>query len=192
MILKKQGIGLAMAGLLVGGIIGGGAVSLLRSQPDFSMRYTEASSAFDVSNDRVLAGWADNVFSGKVTAKLGQETVSETSDYPLTLWSVEVISNIKGNLTGTVTVAQQGGYLKDSNTLMLMEDDTLLAPGQEYLFVSRSRQGKHWLVPVYGDTPLPEASFQENKNVHNRWETAVKNQLKDAWKEGFRYTPPRD
>ncbi|MEZ0072268.1 hypothetical protein [Planotetraspora sp. GP83] len=192
MITNRIAITLSVASLFVGAIVGVLVMQLLHRDPAFLVTYADPRHAFDVGDDRVLAGWADNVFTGKVVAKAGQEAISTSSKFPITLWSVEVTSNIKGNLTGAITVVQQGGYLEDANTLTLMEGDALLAPDHEYLFVSRGRQGRHWVVPAYGDIPFMDGSVEGNASLRDRWQTAVKNQLPDAWKKHLEYTPNRD
>ncbi|GGL06866.1 hypothetical protein Sme01_67260 [Sphaerisporangium melleum] len=191
MILKRSVAASALIGLLVGGVAGGAATGWFRNAPEFSVQRVHASHAFDVGNDQVLAGWADNVFVAKVSAKQGQEKMSTTSKMPVTLWSAEIAENYKGDLSGTVTLAQQGGYVQETNSLLLMDDDALLEPGREYLFVSRQSKGRHWIVPHYGDIPLPDPSLRTSVDLRNRWKNAVARQQPDAWKEGLTYTPER-
>ncbi|MEV8634695.1 hypothetical protein AB0395_23865 [Streptosporangium sp. NPDC051023] len=111
------------------------------STPEFSVARGHAALAFDATDDRKVAGWADDVFIGKVVAKQEQTTAPRTK-FPLTLWSVEVVENFKGDLSGTVTVSQYGGYDAKTNTLRLMEEDTLLEPGQQYVFATNANKEK--------------------------------------------------
>lgn len=194
MIFKRSVAGAVLLSLLVGGVAGWAAAGLFQGTPEFSVKRMQASHAFDVGDDQILAGWADNVFIAKVVAKQGQEKMSDVSEMPLTLWNAEVVENFKGDLSGTVTLAQQGGYLEGTNSLHLMEGDTLLEPGHEYLFVSRHSkpEGRHWIVPHYGDIPVPDASLSENDSLRDRWKNAVTRPRPDAWKENLLDTPSGD
>ncbi|HWM91945.1 MAG TPA: hypothetical protein VN493_14360 [Thermoanaerobaculia bacterium] len=111
------------------------------------------SYAADVENPRVLAGFADNIFLGKVMVK--QNTVYRKGhrDMPWTPYEVRVTKNIKGELGGAVSVLQEGGYSPEDGRTYLVNRDQLLKPGAEYLFVTRAdgASNMHVLVPVYGD-----------------------------------------
>lgn len=58
-------------------------------------------------NKRSFVGLADNVFVGKVEASDGQHV--EGRDL-YSLFKVQVISNLKGQLAGQITVSQIGGH----------------------------------------------------------------------------------
>lgn len=73
------------------------------------------------ADDRILVGASHNVFIGKVVGRLGVQT---TAVGPITQFSVQIISNIKGALKGIVTVEQEGGY--ENGTLYVMEDSDML------------------------------------------------------------------
>ena len=89
--------------------------------------------AADLSSDPILLGASHYVFVGKVISQ------TETVDYPMgprTQYSVEVISNIKGEVSGTITVEQEGG-MKDG-TMQTIEDAFLfLEPGSTYILATR-------------------------------------------------------
>ena len=125
-------------------------------------RYSQALYSFDVANDRELVGVAHNVFVGKVIAQTG----TTTDPYLRTQFSVEVLENIKGNLTGTVTVSQKGGYehFEGKQYLIITKGDKLLVPGESYLFVTKvSDFGGHLLVPVYGDLLIKDQTDRQDK-----------------------------
>lgn len=133
--------------------------------------------AFDVTDDRKLVGFADNVFVGRVAERAGSEG-STGSGIPYTLFSVEVLQNVKGNLDGMVTVAQEGGYAPAAGCVMLMEDDPLLKPGQEVLFVTRY-DGRHRRYQIttsgYGDVRVRNRAHRED--IVRRFEEAAKDQV---------------
>ena len=85
----------------------------------------------DFSDDRRLAGFAQDLFVGRVS---GEGRTDDTEPVIQTDFPVEVLDSIKGPARGTVVVAQQGGYLPASNELRVMENDQLLEPGRTYLF----------------------------------------------------------
>lgn len=148
------------------------------SKIEQSVFRVQASSVTDVSDDRRLVGFADNVFIGRVQEQL--ETHSPDNIFPETLFSVEVIKNIKGELTGTVIVNQQGGYSEEDKVIYLFEDDTLLEVGKIYLFatlVGGNDKWKEWhtLIPVYGDIPIEK---EENIGVYvEKYELAKREQI---------------
>jgi len=101
--------------------------------------------AADFSNDKILMGASHNVFVGKVIAQIGTE---ERGIGPETQFQVEVISNIKGELKGSVVVDQIGGY-KDGKLYTFgdmsgNDSNYLLAPGSTYVFATRYNDKKDW------------------------------------------------
>lgn len=110
--------------------------------------------AADFANDKILIGGSHNVFIGKVIEQAGTSTGAVG---PETEFSVQVISNIKGNLQATVIVRQIGGY-KDG-VLYMVEggpqegdvvgpandgSDYMLQPGNTYLFATRYNADHNW------------------------------------------------
>ena len=109
---------------------------------------TSAIYPFDIANTKALVANSHNVFVGRVVKQIGTEI--EYGGLPLTKFSVEVISNIKGDLRGVVTVGQAGGY--KHGKLYVMSGDTmsgseadeksaeahLLQPGATYILAVRT------------------------------------------------------
>jgi len=104
----------------------------------------------DFSDDRILMGASHNVFVGKVIRETGTK---DTGIVPETQFEVEVVLNIKGDLQGTATINQIGGY-KDGILYTVHggdvlapnteKGDTLLRPGVTYLFTSRYNKDEGW------------------------------------------------
>ena len=130
------------------------------------------SDAFDTSNPRKLVGFSDNVFVGKVIEQVGTKSLN---DYPETQFKVEVLDNIKGDLSGTVKVNQQGG--NEWNKIVVFEGDKLLEAGQTYLFATRYLESEKWhtLVPVNGDIPIDNK--QEKAKLIKKYTNAYENQI---------------
>jgi hypothetical protein len=125
----------------------------------------------DFKDKRKLVGAVNNVFIGKVISQ--GETIENEVAMPQTLFNVEVLENIKGKLTGVVQVRQFGGFDKNVESVVLMDQDPLLQPNQTYLFatVNRSSSVWHTLVSNYGDIPIKDAVeykrlTQEFKQAH--------------------------
>jgi hypothetical protein len=106
-------------------------------------------------SDEELVKFADNVFVGRVIKRVGYEPPSEnTPPLPQTLYSVKVKENIKGSLSGTVVVVQDGGCDPRYDRIVLVNNDDLLRPGQEVVFSTKrqSPDGPHLIVGSnYGD-----------------------------------------
>jgi hypothetical protein len=114
----------------------------------------------DFQNDKALMGASHNVFVGRVVKQVGTKTRVEV---PETQFSVEVVSNIKGNLTGTVVVDQFGGYKNgvlyvvdgesahevDGTTAGAVGSTTgLLEIGKTYLFATRYSVDEKWYTLI--------------------------------------------
>jgi hypothetical protein len=159
-----------MAAALVAVVAGVRAVE--RDLPAREPAHAEALYVADFQDDRRLVGLVTNVFVGRVSSQSGTTVLDE---FPETQFKVEVLENIKGTLTGTVTVNQQGG--RQGDRLVLIEGDALLRPGQVYLFATRPyhERGWHTLVPRYGDLPIGDA--QQRASLVARFKKAAQEQL---------------
>lgn len=136
--------------------------------------------AFNVEDERKLVGFADNVFVGRVVEQLGTngQTHSGDTDLPHTQYSVEVLENVKGNLEGSVTVSQIGGYDPQENAVVLVKNDRLLEPGQTVLFSTRFDESNGWHVITvngYGDERIE--SPQERSDLVQEFEKAKQEQI---------------
>ena len=138
------------------------------------INYVYADLTINATDDRELVGFADNVFIGKVIAQTG----NETDDFPQTQFSVKVLENIKGNLDGTVTVNQFGGYeyANGEKYLSLMEGDTLLNPGKKYLFATKG-SAKGWLTLAAGYGKIPIKDEADHKKTKERFNEALEEEI---------------
>jgi hypothetical protein len=163
--------GPALAAAIALSIVGPG---LLSDNPPENpvIKFVQYSSVFDVSDTRRLVGWSDSVFIGKVI----QQTGSKSMDgIPETQFKVEVSDLIKGDLKGSVTVNQQGGF--KGKELILVEKDKLLVEGNSYLFVTKHLQEENWhtLVPVYGDIQI--TSDEHKQELIAKFEKAYEEEI---------------
>ncbi|MBT2681034.1 hypothetical protein J7E38_18750 [Bacillus sp. ISL-35] len=138
--------------------VAGSALFLENTPKNPEVQNIPASYAFDVTDQKQLVGWADNVFIGKVEETKG---TSNEDGILETQYEVEVAENIKGQLNGRIMVNQQGGF--EGNKLVLVENDQLLKEGESYLFVSRQNKqhGWHTIVPAYGDIMIENETQKE-------------------------------
>ncbi len=163
--------------------------------------------AFDVNDERQLVGSASNVFLGRVDRQVGNEELQIADDpesnIGQTQFSVEVLDNIKGDLAGTVTVSQKGGYQEyvadrgpqkgeRVRELVQFEDDPLLEPGQEVLFVTNYDPENDWYYIVGANRGAVRINgTEQRKDVVERFKKAKKEQvdpMKKLAEEGP--TPP--
>jgi hypothetical protein len=101
----------------------------------------------DFSKNQNLIGGASNVFVARVSTQSGNK---ETSIGPRTQYIVEIIHNIKGNLSGTVTLDELGGYKDDQLVLIedISPDDFFLVPGATYVFATRYNDKEGWYTVI--------------------------------------------
>jgi|SRR5665648_16793 len=164
---------ISIALILLIGFIGAG---FLVAQIGNEISYFHIDYAVDVTDDRALVGIADNVFIGKVIAQTGNKPntprpeAGDVSGFsPQTQFSVEILENIKGNLTGTITVSQYGGYERKIivvKQLVLGVGDKLLEPDKTYLFITGYNDINRWhtiIAPSYGNLLIANQTDHRNK-----------------------------
>jgi hypothetical protein len=153
-----------------------------------------------LGNDRVLMGASHNVFVGRIIDQIGTKGMMLGSGrtLPITQFSVEPILNVKGNLSGTVTVEQLGGY--QDGVLFASEDGDifgprtrpgagyLMQPGLTYLFATRYQDdGSYylWAFPaaskvISENSSLSDSQLQslaENDSRVQELQTAYPNEI---------------
>lgn len=128
------------------------------------------SYTIDVYSYEELAGNADYVMIGKVVEELGVEykwpVMKENEDgtqkeltKPYTQYSVEVIENLKGELSQEkpITITKKGGITKDGNFCDLYESDTLPVEGNEYVFyIYAQEDGRNLVAGPNSSIPLSD------------------------------------
>jgi len=159
--------------VILAGLIGTGLLFMqTNGYNSGEISYSSGDVAFNVTDDRELVGFADNVFIGKVIAQTGNKSntapAGKVGFSPQTQFSVEVLENIKGNLSGIIIVSQYGGYKEKNgiNRLVLMDGDELLEPGNPHLFATRFNDIDGWhtiVINNYGDLPVMDQTDHKNK-----------------------------
>ncbi len=124
----------------------------------------------DVHSYEALAGNADYVMIGKVVDELGVDykwpVMKENEDgtqteltKPYTKYSVEVIENLKGELSQEepIIISKEGGITKDGKFCDLYESDTLPVEGNEYVFyVYAQEDGRNLVSGPNSSIPLSD------------------------------------
>ena len=124
----------------------------------------------DVHSYEALAGNADYVMIGKVVDELGVDykwpVMKENEDgtqteltKPYTKYSVEVIENLKGELSQEepIIISKDGGITKDEKFCDLYESDTLPVEGNEYVFyVYAQEDGRNLVSGPNSSIPLSD------------------------------------
>ncbi|MFE7762045.1 hypothetical protein [Streptomyces sp. NPDC057438] len=184
--IKKKAIIISTAAAVILGAGGIGATVYWNEYEPNVPETEEMHLTYDVdfSVDENLAGGAQDLFYGKVTALKGQKDLGMG---PETQFAVAVQRVFKGDVTGTIVVNQQGGTT-DEGTLVLPEGDNLLQVGKRYLFATNYHEEQRFntLIPVYGDQLIPDteapapgvpdADGNGQSTMSDRWVKAVKNQ----------------
>ncbi len=166
----------AVVALIAAGAVTAGAVQLGSSGGAEPPKITRVDfvAPTDFSDDRRLAGFAENVFVGRVT---GDGKTTDKDPLPETDFPVQVVDTLKGSAASSVIVVQQGGQLPGrDDEQVLLEGDQRLQRGQTYLFATRSDpQGRRFLVARYGDLRVRSAAHQSQ--LRARFTEAIQSQI---------------
>ncbi|MCK9351154.1 MAG: hypothetical protein WCT49_05600 [Candidatus Paceibacterota bacterium] len=161
------------------------------SAPPPSASSIHAVYAADFTNNDILAGASHNIFIARVIKQDGEKALGAS---PETQFKVEVIENIKGDLQGTVTVDQFGGY-KDG-VLYTVEDDNptpnaknsdsyMLQEGNTYLLATRYNETEDWYTLNSFYTARKLLSTDKNMNPSDLKALADNDERVKALKEAY-------
>ena len=99
----------------------------------------------NLDNDQIFVGAMHNIFIGKVLKKVGQ---TNTNAAPITTqFEVEILDNIKGELSGKMVISQEGGY--DNGIFTTIEGQALLTAGSTYILSARTDGTSHYLISSF-------------------------------------------
>jgi hypothetical protein len=170
-------IGAAIAAVAL--VAAGGVIAV---QGD-DVRSVDALPAYDLSDRRDLAGFADDVWFGEVVERLPQEdlSVSGPGAVPVTRFRVRVAETLKGSLSGEVIVAQDGGADPESGDVVLVDDNPLLEVGSTYLLATAYWQdGAAHSVVAEGLADLPADRADERRSLRASFKEAIQNQRRPS------------
>lgn len=141
----------------------------------------KGSMVYDMSTKEKSIGAVDNVFIAKINNIV--KTVYDENDIPSTIYEIEVIENIKGNLPSnkTIELTQKGGLNKDQKSYTFYENAYLLEEGQEYIILAFVPFNNGDLVihneHTYIKLDNNSISKKNSINIVNQYKEAYKNQI---------------
>jgi hypothetical protein len=182
LITKPTPITAFVLALVLGSVLAGAHVLLVTHPSQGTLGQASNSEVVfitDFADTRRLVGAVDNVFVGRVVAQ--GETSARNGHVPETLFTVEVLHNIKGTLARTVILSQEGGRITDAasgaSELHLVENDPLLIRGNTYLFATKSGGNGKWHKPVPGFGDILIKSDQQRAALVAQFEQATRAQI---------------
>ena len=141
----------------------------------------KGSMVYDMSTKEKSIGAVDNVFVAKINNIV--KTVYDENDIPSTIYEIEVIENIKGNLPSnkTIELTQKGGLNKNQKSYTFYENAYLLEEGQEYIILAFVPFNNGDLVihneHTYIKLDNNSISKKNSINIVNQYKEAYKNQI---------------
>ena len=141
----------------------------------------KGSMVYDMSTKEKSIGAVDNVFVAKINNII--KTVYDENDIPSTIYEIEVIENIKGNLPSnkTIELTQKGGLNKDQKSYTFYENAYLLEEGQEYIILAfvPFNNGDLVIHNEYTYKKLDNNSISKKNsiNIVDQYKEAYKNQI---------------
>lgn len=135
-----------------------------------------------LNNDRMRVGMSDFVFVGKVINKQGYKKHSVIA--PFTIYSVEIIDNIKGDLDGKITMAQMGGYY--FGVSYQIEDSAEIQPGKTYLLATRYDDKENLYVVDTHQSGSKLISEDKNLSSEELKALARADEKFNAWQEAYK------
>ena len=163
----------------------------------------------DVHSYEALAGNADYVMIGKVVDELGVDykwpVMKENEDgtqteltKPYTKYSVEVIENLKGELSQEepIIISKDGGITKDGKFCELHECDVLPVEGNEYVFYiyaqkdgSNLASGPNSSIPLSDNhkelSTISEEAMLDRESILEKVRNGVANQIDTGSEKGI-------
>ena len=128
----------------------------------------------DFRDDRKLAGFADDIFFGRVERKTGQTN----DDFPSTQFQVLVLDTLKGDTSGSIIVSQEGGTGRFCFKFRLADDPHLMEPGKEYLlFTKRVWDFSNWHYVLSGFGKYEVTGPEDTERLRERFAEAIKNEI---------------
>ena len=153
-----------------------GIILSLTGCGDKEVKISEGMGSYtiDVYSYEALAGNADYVMIGKVVDELGvnykwpvmtegKDGTQKEVSRPYTEYSVEVIENLKGELSQdkAIVITKDGGITKDGKFCKLHASDTLPVKGNEYVFyVYAQEDGRNLVAGPNSSIPLSDNGIE--------------------------------
>lgn len=176
---KTSRFGIALAASLVLASLGAAVAASGGPQ----VRQVDSLPAYDLSDRRDLAGFADDVWFGEVLERLPQQDLNTSGPgaVPVTRFRVRVTESLKGTLAGEVTVAQDGGTDPESGDLIQMDGAPPLKVGSTYLLATAYwSDGSAHSVVAEGFADLRVDDAEERRSLRASFGQAIANQRRPS------------
>ena len=136
--------------------------------------YAVVGYVIDFSDDRKLAGFADDIFFARVERRIG----GTNRDLPSTQFQVTVLETLKGNASGSAVVSQEGGTDRLCFKFRMADDPVLMEPGREYLlFTMTSGDFNNWRYVLSGFGKYEVTGPEDTNRLRERFAEAIKNEV---------------
>lgn len=135
--------------------------------------YAHVQYVTDFGDDRRLAGFASDIFFGRVNRRLGQVA----DPIPSTQFQATVLETLKGDLSGSVIVSQGGGTDRFCFKFRMADDPHLMEPGKSYLLFTKPWTSRGWHSVVSGYGKHEVAGPQDADRLRERFTEAVRNEI---------------
>ena len=135
--------------------------------------YIHVTYVAEFGDDRKLAGYADYVFFGRVERRRGQVD----GPIPRTQFQVTVLETLKGSVSGSVVVSQDGGTDRFCIKSRMADDPYLMEPGKSYLLFTRFRPSEDWHSVVSGFGKYELAAPEVADQLRERFVEAIENEI---------------
>ena len=147
------------------------SINKVTHQEEITTSYLKATYAIDYNNMEAVVGDADYVFVGTVSGQenavyknpveiVDKEGNIKEETTPYTNYTVDIVENIKGNLTmeETVPIQKTGGLSKDKSEYIVYEGDELPVVGETYIFFAYAQPDGSLLL----SGPVSNIRLKEN------------------------------
>lgn len=156
--------------------------------------YSHATYAYDMSTPETIIGATNYTFVGKVKYAKATEyrypfekeitpdgSKTKTISDPYTIYSVEVIKNIKGNLVDEIELVERGGFSEDLKSYVYFDNMAGLEQNHYYLFMAFAvtNGGELQITSPYSyvDLEINDADEIDNNDIYLKYKEAYKNQI---------------
>ena len=136
--------------------------------------YAHVGYVIDFSDDRKLAGFADDIFFARVERRIG----GTNGDLPSTQFQVAVLETLKGNASGSIVVREDGGTDRFCVKFRMADNPVLMEPGREYLlFTKRPFESSDWHYLLSGVGKYEVTGPEDTNRLRERFAEAIKNEI---------------
>lgn len=136
----------------------------------------EVDYIYDTSSREETAGMSDYVFVGSGVLRTGYSYTADQAGLPYTVYTVDVVQNIKGTLpTDTpVTVKAAGGVNRTKTALVVVNDEYFIPEeGKKYIFAAGVDRDGTLVVRSGGTVPC------DTDGVIEIYREAVRNEVQN-------------